>query len=67
MVCMVEQSILQSVEAAIGEHSPKPTELLDILHDKYSYTEIQEAVAELLDSGRVLLDTQRHLKVKQAA
>jgi hypothetical protein len=66
MVCMTEQAIRQRIARLIADNSPRPTELLKMAND-LSYGEVQDVIAELLDSGQVELDVDRRLKSKRPA
>lgn len=57
----------QLVFNAIEERMPKPTELIAILAAQLSYTEIQQAVSELLEAGTVELGSDRRLRPAQSA
>lgn len=64
MVCVVkvDPKRLELVLEKIEERSPKPTELLEILAPQLSYTEIQDAVGELIEAGTVTLSADRRLR-----
>jgi len=66
MVCMTEREICKRVLALIDKNSPRPTELLEIAKD-LSYSEIQDVIAELLDSGQIELDADRRLRSRKSA
>lgn len=63
MVCTVDVDLKRLVLEKIEERSPKPTELLEILAPQLSYTEIQDAVSELIDTGAAKLSADRRLRV----
>jgi hypothetical protein len=67
MVCMLAKETRDEVIRMIRDNSPSPTELLKLLESRLSYREIQEALAELLESGEILLDSDRRLSVKSRA
>jgi hypothetical protein len=67
MVCMVEPQIRERVLAKIREHSPLPTELVALLKNEMSYLEVQDVLSELIESGKVTLDSNLHLHAKQLA
>lgn len=67
MVCMVEPAVRERVLAKIRERSSLPTELVALLKDEMSYPEVQEVLSELIESGRVTLDSNLHLHAKQLA
>jgi len=67
MVCMVEPQVRERVLRAIKEHSPLPTELVELLNKEMSYREVQDALSELIESGEVTLDSNLHLHVKVRA
>lgn len=67
MVCMVAPETRNEVLRMVQEHSPRPTELLKLLSAKLSYDEIQDALSELLDSGEVVLNSDRHLNLRTRA
>jgi hypothetical protein len=67
MAYMARENAFRLVAEQIAQHSPQPTELLTLLEGQLSYGEIQEAVVGLIDSGEVVLDPERHLRIKQAA
>jgi hypothetical protein len=67
MVCMLAKETRTEVLRIIQEHSPRPTELLKLLSPKLSYDEIQDALSELLDSGEVVLNSERHLCLRTKA
>jgi hypothetical protein len=64
---MVAKETRTEVMRIIQEHSPRPTELLRLLSPKLSYEEIQDVLSELLDSGEVVLNSERHLSVRTQA
>ena len=51
------------VLAYVTERRPRPTELLDLLHGELSYSDIQDVVSELLDTGELELTSDRHLHI----
>jgi|HubBroStandDraft_6_1064221.scaffolds.fasta_scaffold647990_2 hypothetical protein len=67
MVCMVEPQVRERVLGVIREHSPLPTELVELLNKEMSYREVQDALSELLESGEVTLESNLHLRVKPLA
>jgi len=67
MACMATENACRLVAEQIAQHSPRPTDLLTLLDGQLSYSEIQEALAELLHSGEIVLDSERHLRIKEAA
>ncbi len=67
MVCMAEPQIRERVLAEIREHSPLPTELVGLLKNEMSYRDVQDVVSELIESGKVSLDSSLHLHVKRIA
>jgi hypothetical protein len=67
MVCMVEPAVRERVLAKIRERSSLPTELVALLKDEMSYLEVQDVLSELIESGRVTLDSNLHLHAKQLA
>lgn len=67
MVCVVESQLRERVLKVIEERSPLPTELVELLREKMSYREIQDALSELLESGEVALDSHLHLRIKSRA
>ncbi len=62
----VDPQQLENVLRIITERNPQPTELLEILGSELSYTEIQDAVGELLDAGTVELGADRRLRAVQS-
>ena len=64
MVCMVEREIRDRVLELVRRDSPRPTELLKTLESQMSYSDVQDVISELLDSGEVVLDSERRLHVK---
>lgn len=66
MVCMTDTETRRRVVRLVAERSPRPTELLQLLQD-LSYSEVQDVIAELLDSGQIELDAERRLRTKKAA
>lgn len=48
---------------AVRERHLRPTELLELLYSELSYSDIQDAVSELLDSGDLELSPDRHLLI----
>ena len=66
MICMVPPKVRDRVLSAVQEHSPRPTELLDLLSE-LSYGEVQDALSQLLDEGEVDLTSDRHLKPRRSA
>lgn len=67
MASMVTANVHQIVAQQIAQHAPRPTDLLTLLQGQFTYADIQDAVAELLDSGEVILDADQHLRIKNAA
>lgn len=69
MSCMaaIDPRHVQLVLSVITDHSPKPTELLEILASQLSYTEIQDAMSELLEAGTVELGSDRRLCAVRSA
>lgn len=67
MVCMVAKQTRDEVVRVVRENSPRPTELLKLLESRMSYRDVQDALAELLETGEVTLDSDRRLIVKSAA
>ncbi len=67
MVCMVTQETRDEVVGMVRKHSPRPTELLKLLEERMSYREVQDALAELLESGEITLDSERRLIAKPLA
>ncbi|MFY9645032.1 MAG: hypothetical protein WAK29_07625 [Terriglobales bacterium] len=63
---MTEYQSCQRILALIDKRSPRPTELLQLAND-LPYGEIQDVIAELLDSGQIELDADRRLKTKKSA
>jgi hypothetical protein len=63
---MAPAAAKQVVLAAIEQHIPRPTDLLEILATQLSYTEIQDAVSELLEVGTIELTSNRRLRVVKA-
>ena len=69
MECLakVDPKRLALVLDEIEKQSPRPTELLEILAPQLSYSEIQDAVGELLDTGTAQLSADRRLRAAHAA
>jgi hypothetical protein len=67
MVCMLERETLERVLELVRRDSPRPTELLKALESQMSYSDLQDAISELLDSGEVVLDSERRLRIKSNA
>ncbi len=67
MVCIMDSQIRDRVLEEIREHSPLPTELVAELKNEMSYREVQDVLSELIESGRVSLDSSLHLHAKQLA
>ena len=67
MSCMVSNNASRLVAEKIAQHSPLPTDLLALLEGQLSYGEIQDAIADLLDHDQIVLDADRHLRMKNAA
>jgi hypothetical protein len=51
----------------VRTNSPRPSELLEQLHDTLSYHDVQDALAVLLDSGQIEMGPDRRLHVPQVA
>ena len=66
MACSVADEVKNAVLGKVQEESPRPTELLLMLRDSFSYGEIQDALGALLESGEVELDKDRRLRAKLA-
>jgi hypothetical protein len=66
-IARVDPKRLELVLDKIEKQSPKPTELLEILASQLSYTEIQDAVGELLDTGTAKLTADRRLRAVHSA
>jgi len=64
---MVERQVRERVLRVIREHSPLPTELVELLSKEMSYREVQDILSELIESGEVNLDSNLHLQIKPLA
>jgi hypothetical protein len=68
---MATQTLLTPGENAVLDRirrSPlKPTDLLVELRPVYSYTEIQGAISDLLETGNIILTSNRHLEPARPA
>jgi hypothetical protein len=67
MVCMVESPIHEKVLEVIRAKSPLPTDLIRCFSDEMSYREVQDILAELIESGEVELDSSLHLRINPRA
>jgi hypothetical protein len=62
MIYAVTPAVRDRVLKVVREGSPRPTELLDLLQKEFSYRDVEDALSELLDSGQIVLGSDRHLK-----
>ena len=67
MVWMVHQEIIDRVLEQVQKDSPRPIELLTVLESQMSYRDVQDAISELLDSDKVILDSDRKLHINSQA
>lgn len=64
MVYAVTPALRDRVMDEVRSISPRPTELLELLRNDFSYRDVQDAVSELLENGDVVLDSERRLRVR---
>jgi hypothetical protein len=67
MIYTVTPALRNRVLAEVRDRSPRPTELLELLHNQFSYRDVQDALSELLENGRLILDSERRLRLPQIA
>lgn len=67
MVCMVATNAHELLLEVIRELSPLPTELIARLSGRLSYQQVQDTLADLMESGDVQLDSSLHLRVTSRA
>lgn len=59
---MTSPDLVKELLEVIGSHSPRPLDLLEIMSERWSYQEIQDALAELMEQEKIVLSSDLHLR-----